>query len=249
MAEEIEDSVYQQLIKMGLSEQQIKGIAGMRALDTEEGIQKRKGTMADELRDTQSPGGRTVSNGRIFVASNPLEQFGALANVGVGEELRNRADDSMRDIAKQRAERTVDWLGGNSGPQGFAAEDTSGIGEVGGAPPMPIVPPQTPGPAPSMPPAAMTAPAGPVAPAPALQGRPAALRSYGEIGEAGGAPPMPVQVPQTAPPMPPPAPVAPSMPPPSGPVNGRQVPSGRSGLPELLRQLLARSTGAAQAQR
>ena len=107
----------------GLTDEQIAAVLATHGaeLDLEEANAERQ--YAQQLRETQAAPGTYVSNGRIFVAANPLAQIGNLGRVYQGERGIDAADAERERIGKVREAAWAAMLRGlRSGKSDEAAQ-------------------------------------------------------------------------------------------------------------------------------
>jgi hypothetical protein len=123
-----EQTIYEELVNQGYTEEQIQQIMELALLNPErEGVKREQGYV-DALRQTPAPEGRSVgSGGRLFVASTPLENAGALFSRGVGLKNQGGLDQKSRDIEEQAVKSRIEWLrrGGVGSPSPYGTPPIS----------------------------------------------------------------------------------------------------------------------------
>lgn len=93
-------------------EELMAALAEMGVLPQQHGALQQQMKQADALRATPLPGGRTVSNGRVFVASNPLENVGALGQQLMGTIASKRLGEQQQGLIGQEQANRMKVLQG-----------------------------------------------------------------------------------------------------------------------------------------
>ncbi len=156
--EDQQESVYQQLVSKGLSEEQIQLIMELGMFSGEEKTIARESEFAGDARLTANPEGRNVRN-NIFVAASPFEQVATQAERLRGFAKQQRLDKRSGEISKEQVRRRIELLRAigreGDGPTSHAV--TEPLPESV-APTMQPLPPQMPAAPVAAPPAPVAAP-------------------------------------------------------------------------------------------
>jgi len=84
----------------------------MGVLPQQQGALQQQMKQAEALRATPLPGGRTVSNGRVFVASHPLENVAALGQQLMGTIGSKRLGEQQQGLIGQEKANRMQVLQG-----------------------------------------------------------------------------------------------------------------------------------------
>jgi hypothetical protein len=103
------DTQYQELMA---------ALAEMGVLPQQQGALQQQMKQADALRATPMPGGRSVSNGRVFVASHPLENVTALGQQLMGTIASKRLGEQQQGLVGQEKDARMKVLQGMQRQQG-----------------------------------------------------------------------------------------------------------------------------------
>ena len=110
-----EETMYQELVSMGYTEEEIKLIMELGLFPAEEEMIGREDQMAKDLRQTKGPKGYHVGQGRAYVAASGLEHAGAAAQRVLGEWQQRRLDEQRRKIAEEQVKGRRAYLRGGRG--------------------------------------------------------------------------------------------------------------------------------------
>jgi hypothetical protein len=102
----IQESVYQDLINQGYTEQEIRQIMELGALHEQMGLINDEQKFAQALRNSRTPGGRFLSNGRIFMSDGLAPTLSNLGKNLAGHHSYRQGQRQqsaiLRDIARRR---------------------------------------------------------------------------------------------------------------------------------------------------
>lgn len=111
-----EASIYEELLEQGYTEEQIQQIMELAMLNPEYAAIEREQGYVDALRQTAAPDGRSVgAGGRVYVASTPFENLGALTRRGLGQYQQKGLDQRSRDAEAEAVRKRIEWLRGGRG--------------------------------------------------------------------------------------------------------------------------------------